>query len=458
MAGSVLPVTSALCSIVRPAVSSYAARYSSPPTPRVSMSVWSMSQRTSVGTAMPSSLACLGRSVVGAISLARQERPTTGMVGMDVDEWGIGERIAAHRVRRGLTQEELAGLVGISLSLMKKIEIGHRHVTRFSQLVLFAQALRIKDLHELTGVRLMLTPDGFRSHPAATAVRAALTDHSRPSGEPPVLDTLAAGIERTWQVWQAPSSWRYAQVGQELPALLRTARAAVALHDGEQRRRALREASKLYQLTRTWTKRVGEYELSWLAADRAVTAALDADDPDMAAAAAWNLAMILSAKGHTDEACGVVHRALDDLRPYMDQPSEARQMLDTAEKAASRTGETNHYRMVFGPTNVAVHRVSVSVELGRTREALDLAERVTVEGAPAVERRLTHRLDVARSYARKRNDLGAIHMIQHIHRESPEELTHSVMVREVLRELMGRARPAVMGELQPLLQAAGLPD
>ncbi len=402
---------------------------------------------------------------------------------MDVDEWGIGERIAAHRVRRGLTQEELAGLVGISLSLMKKIEIGHRHVTRFSQLVLFAQALRIKDLHELTGVRLMLTPDGFRSHPAATAVRAALADHSRPRGEPPVLDTLAAGIERTWQVWQAPSSWRYAQVGQELPALLRTARAAVALHDGEQRRRALREASKLYQLTRTWTKRVGEYELSWLAADRAVTAALDADDSDMAAAAAWNLAMILSAKGHTDEALGVVNRALDDLRPYMDKPSEARlaawgglhllgaaeaarddrsaeawRMLDTAEKAAARTGETNHFRMVFGPTNVAVHRVSVSVELGRTREALDLAEHVTVEGAPAVERRLTHRLDVARSYARKRNDLGAIHMIQHIHRESPEELTHSVMVREVLRELMGRARPAVMGELQPLLQAAGLPD
>jgi transcriptional regulator with XRE-family HTH domain len=72
----------------------------------------------------------------------------------------------AWRVSRGLTQEELAGLVGISLSLMKKIEIGQRHVTRFSQLVLFAQALRIKDLHELTGVRLTLPPDGFRSHPA----------------------------------------------------------------------------------------------------------------------------------------------------------------------------------------------------------------------------------------------------------------------------------------------------
>jgi transcriptional regulator with XRE-family HTH domain len=400
-----------------------------------------------------------------------------------MDEWGIGERIAARRARRGLTQDELAGLVGISLSLMKKIETGHRHVARFSQLVLFAQALRIKDLHELTGTRLTLTPDGCRSHPAAAAVRAALTDHGRATGTPPTLDKLAARIERTWQVWQAPSPWRYAQVGQELPALLGTARAAVALCDGHERRRALSEASKLYQLIRTWTKRVGEYELSWLAADRAITSALEADDPDLAAAGAWNLAMILSAKGHTDEARQVVHHAIADLGPLTEQPSKSRlaawgglhllgasaaarddrsaeawRMLDTAEQTAARTGETNHYRMVFGPTNVALHRVSVSVELGRTREALDLTERVAVEAVPAVERRLTHRLDIARSYTRRRNDVGAIHMIQHIHRESPEELAHSVSVREVLRELMGRARPAAMSELQPLLHAAGLPD
>src|SRR6266536_1844214 len=81
---------------------------------------------------------------------------------MDIDEWAIGERIANHRARRGLTQEELAGLVGISLSMMKKIESGDRLVTKFSQLVSFAQALRVKDLRELTGVPLPLMPDGCR--------------------------------------------------------------------------------------------------------------------------------------------------------------------------------------------------------------------------------------------------------------------------------------------------------
>jgi transcriptional regulator with XRE-family HTH domain len=79
---------------------------------------------------------------------------------VEVDEWAIGRRIASYRVRRGLTQDELAGLAGISLSMMKKIESGDRLVTRFSQLVNFAQVLRVKDLRELTGVPLPLMPDG----------------------------------------------------------------------------------------------------------------------------------------------------------------------------------------------------------------------------------------------------------------------------------------------------------
>src|SRR5205823_5916099 len=160
------------------------------------------------------------------ISLARQERPTTGTVGMDVDEWGIGERIAAHRVRRGLTQEELAGLVGISLSMMKKIESGDRLVTRFSQLVLFAQALRIKDLRELTGVPLPLLPDGRRGHPSADAVYSALMERGATASEAPDLNELTQGIERTWQTWQAPSTFRYDAVGQRLPDLIRQVQVA----------------------------------------------------------------------------------------------------------------------------------------------------------------------------------------------------------------------------------------
>ncbi len=403
---------------------------------------------------------------------------------MQIDEWSIGQRIASHRTRLGLTQAELAGLVGISLSLMKKIESGDRLVTKFSQLVLFAEVLRIKDMRELTGVPMALMPDGRRGHASASAVSAALMDRGRlVDGAPVDLDELAARIERTWTAWQEPSAFRYDAVGQQLPELIRDAERATRNHEGAQRRKALREASKLYQLVRTWTKRAGEADLSLVAADRAVTYALDADDPDLAGAAAWNLAMILSAQGKTEHSLAVVRRAIGELRPHLDKPTrarlavfgglhlmgateaaraddaaEAREFLDEADRIASKTGETNDYRMVFGPTNVALHRLTTAVELGRTSQALEVAEHVAIHESPAVERRLTFRLDAARCYVRQQNDVAAVHMMQGIYGESPEELRYSPIVRETLRLLMGRGKPAIQADLRPLLAAANLPD
>jgi hypothetical protein len=298
------------------------------------------------------------------------------------------------------------------------------------------------------------------------------------------LTELDGRAERTWQSWQEPSPFRYDIVGQRLPELIRDAQGLVLGVNGGERRQALRLASKVYQLARTWTKRVGEHELSLVSADRAVTCAIEADDPDLAGAAAWNMAMILSTQGKIEHAQEVVRRAIGDLQPGLgrqptrarmavlgglhlmgateaardDKTGEAHALLEVAASIAVKTGETNDFRMVFGPTNVALHRVSTLVELGRTNDALELAERVAVQESPAVERRLTFRLDAARCYARKGNDVAALHMIQHIHRESPEELRYSVLVRETIRQLRGRAKAGIMTELEPLLTAASLPD
>lgn len=400
---------------------------------------------------------------------------------MEVDEWAIGQRIASYRVRRGLTQDELAGLVGISLSMMKKIESGDRLVTRFSQLVNFAQVLRVKDLRELTGVPLPLMPDGKRGHPRAETVRTAVL--SRGHGVAfTTLDDLEAQLGRAWDTWQSPSAFRYDALGQYLPGLIGLAQAGVNALEGSDRKAALGLASSAYQLARTWTKRVGEYELSLLVADRAVSCAFDADDPDLTGAAAWNLAMILSAQGETSQARSVVSQAIEQLGRHLDDASPARlavigglhlmgateaareddadgsdHLLNEAATIAARVGETNHHRMVFGPTNVALHRISTTVELGRTAQALELAERTVPAGAASVERRLTYHLDAARCYARQKNQVAAVHMLSRVHRESPEELRFNSVARELLRQLSGTARATIRADLQPLLTAADLP-
>jgi hypothetical protein len=212
-----------------------------------------------------------------------------------------------------------------------------------------------------------------------------------------------------------------------------------------------------------------------------VTCAYEADDRELSAAAAWNLSMILSAQARVDEAYEVCARALEESREWSeptasglavrgglmlmaatlsarrDETDRTRGWLDEAEALARRTGETNHHRMAFGPTNVAVHRVSTATELGRTADALDLAMRVTINIAPTVERRLTFRLDVARCYTRCRNEIAAVHMLEGIRRESPEELRYNALARETLKELTRRRTPALATELALLLQAADLP-
>jgi hypothetical protein len=237
---------------------------------------------------------------------------------------------------------------------------------------------------------------------------------------------LASEIELSWRTWQQASAFRYASVGQRLRALIRRTQAVLARGERLERRGALRSASVLYQLLRTWTKRVGEHELSFLAADRAVADAVGADEPALAGAAAWNLGMILSAQGRTEPAREVVSRAIERLGRHLDQPGpellavfgglhllgaaeaarqdadgEVERLLEVADRVAARTDETNHFRMAFGPTNVALHRLSIAVERGRTGQALDLAETVTVGRAPSVERRLTFHLDTARCYTRR---------------------------------------------------------
>jgi transcriptional regulator with XRE-family HTH domain len=404
------------------------------------------------------------------------------MVIMQIDEAMIGHRIAGHRTRRGLTQEELSGLVGLSVSMIKKIESGERRVTRLSQLVRFAEALRLKDLGELTGLPLSLSGDSPRGHRAVAAVYSALMDRSAPPDGDVDLTILATEIRRAWRDWQAPSAFRYDAVGQQLPNLICRIQGALRLLEGDTRRRALRLASMVYQLTRTWTKRVGEYDLSLLAADRAVVCALDADEPNLSGAASWNLAMILSAQGESEHALAVVKRAIEELEGRTDQPTPARwaalgslhllgaveaaranqpadayDFLGRAEGIATRTGETNYFRLAFGPTNVALHRLTSSIELGRTKEALSLAEHISIQHTPAVERRLTYRLDTAHCYVRVQNDVAAVYMLRQLHGESPEELRYNHAAREMIRELRDRAVPALQAELGPLAKAASLP-
>ena len=162
----------------------------------------------------------------------------------------MSDRIQLWRNRAGLTQEEAAGLAGVSLSLWRKWESGARAVARFGQLVDIAQALRVDDLRELTGQPYALGPGGQPRHEAVGPLRAALARHPALFGaaelratQPPDLDRLETRVRRAWSAAQAASPWRYAETGTVLPDLVLDVEAAMRGYTGRSERdRAVRAA------------------------------------------------------------------------------------------------------------------------------------------------------------------------------------------------------------------------
>lgn len=72
-----------------------------------------------------------------------------------VDPLRFGQRVQILRERRGMTQAQLAGLVGISPHTMRKIENGQQKAPALGMVIRIAEALRVRDLADLTG-----RPDG----------------------------------------------------------------------------------------------------------------------------------------------------------------------------------------------------------------------------------------------------------------------------------------------------------
>ncbi|PRX98428.1 helix-turn-helix protein [Allonocardiopsis opalescens] len=87
----------------------------------------------------------------------------------------LGQRLKLLRTRRGMTREVLGGLVGKSGSWVKAVEVGRLQPPRLPMLVRLAEALRVRDLAELTGDQSMPTHMfSGPGHAALPEVRAAL--------------------------------------------------------------------------------------------------------------------------------------------------------------------------------------------------------------------------------------------------------------------------------------------
>src|SRR5580693_6359090 len=243
-----------------------------------------------------------------------------------------GERIQILRERKGLSRPVLAGLVGMSPSWLKGIERGTRLPPRLPLLVRLAEALAVGDVAVLAGIDRDLggatsvpgSSFAHIPHDAVPAIREAIRDPllTVPAG-PVDVAALASRTANAWLLWHQSTQHR-TDVGRILPRLITDARVTARTAEGQDRRAANAVLADVYALVQHEVVWASETELTWTAADRAMTAAQEADTPGALAGAAWTLGMVQRSAGDTDgaltlarEAAGLLESRLEDADDEM---------------------------------------------------------------------------------------------------------------------------------------------
>jgi len=382
------------------------------------------------------------------------------------DHLSIGDRIAFYRARRGLTQAVLASLIGRSEDWLSKIERGERDIRRIDVLVDLAHALRV-NLGDLIGEPMLLEDaDGNDDVPA---IRDALMTPRRlsrvlfaapESDQVPDADRVARLTENIWAQYQA------GRVGQSVAALPDLIRSAQLL---ESNAATVPEAwacsARIHHLAATTLSKIGEADLSWIAAERAMGAADQSGDPLVLASAARSGAHALLAIGRYDDAIQLGQTATAWLQPQVrasdpaalsllgmlnlrmavaaarrQDRSTRNELMTYAQRAAEQLGaDANYWQTAFGPTNVLLHQLSTALDLGDVAYVVDHGSGVTAENLPA-ERRISHKIDLARAQSYLADDDAAITSLLDAESQAPQLVHHSPAVRETVRSIHRRTR------------------
>jgi transcriptional regulator with XRE-family HTH domain len=407
------------------------------------------------------------------------------MAGMETPT--VGELIAYHRRRRGLSQARFAELLDRSVSWVSQVERGVKPVDRLPVLREVARVLEVPPGELLP--ESMFPEAAEQEHPAGRAIRLALSGHPTLAAELDArLDTPVPAIEledleaRARRAWELAHASSFLELGEAVTDLVPELESAARQLDGEAQATALRLLADTYQAIAAVLTKLGETAAAWAAAERSVAAAERAGLPLLAAAGDLRLAQAFLSAGQLDQAERVVSVMAAGLEPKArrDSPPEllsvwgtlnliwaiiatrqgqeraALDFMGKAETAAKWLGEDrDDFGTQFGPTNASIQAVMVSVELGDAGAALRRAKTVDASKLLA-ERRARFLIDVARAYHQRRQSDDVLRTITEAEALTPEQVRTHRYTREMVRDLLRDERRSVTPDLRALARRVGV--
>jgi len=240
-----------------------------------------------------------------------------------------------------------------------------------------------------------------------------------------------------------------------------------------------------YLLAAKLLRKLGAADLAMLAADRAAASAMHGDsEADRMLTAYQVVAGLLRAdqindaetlalrvagsvssrdvEGDPDllSAAGSLWLLTAVIAARRTEKFEASNRLDKASRLADLLARDGNYGWTaFGPTNVAIHRVSVAAELGNPGDALAAAALVQLDNLPVGLRGRRAQLHVELAWANaqgKRDPEATLHLLE-AEKIAPQLLRYNPLVREHIREMLARSKSSTT-ILHDLAVRAGVLD
>lgn len=389
-------------------------------------------------------------------------------------ELPIGRRMAQLRARRGITQQVFANRIGRSKSWVDKVERGLRPLDRLSVIETVAEALGITPEVLLTReVRPQKPIAGVAG--AVERVRAALACYHTPGPgaagwrPPPSLEELD---RQAGYAWTAYRHAHHPQVLRMLPDLLTDARQVRAAETPTGPGHTANLLVRVYRLAAQLLVKLGEANLAWLAADRAMATATG--DPRLTALAAVSLAQALRALERGRLAMAVAVTAVRQLTP---QPSDdsppdrlalagtllveaalaaatcgdataARDLIEDAARLAEAHDDRPHHDsddLEYAPIVVDLARALIAASFGDTSQAITIHLRATSGDAwprLSAEHRAAHLIDIAHT---------------HLDAGDPGAAGRALVTADRVAPAETRTRPAARSVLTAVLRAGPTP-
>ncbi len=375
-----------------------------------------------------------------------------------VDEH-TGARIAHARKVRRLTQRELADLSNVSYSTITKVEQGIMSASP-SVTGALARALSIP-VTELTGQPYLDELRLDQLDGLIQPIREALNLYDLgpdPDVTPRPLADLEAHSEELCALVRAA---QIKKVAAELPGLIEEATTAAHLDPQDRNWRLLAGA---YRTAYDVTTKLGFPDLCTVALDRMDWAAHRASDPVVGALRQYLRALTylrasdyrtgnrlvqlgLSRLKQADEGrvrdviTGQLHLGAAVLAGRNKDSSTAEGHLAEAGRLADATGPAEKvYWLSFGPTNVSVHRVSVSAELDNYSEAVRAADETHIPKDWPVSRLAHHHAEVARAQLWTGSTDAAFKSLLKARKMAPQQTRYHPTVRETFASLESARR------------------